>query len=133
MLLLSGDINLNPGPIQNPCKKCLGSVNKKIFFCKNCNFWFHKKCELPYNPAKFTALKNTVKPIYICKAFSNNINEQIQPQQNQLPQDSLPFVNENTLDDIFGSGDLNPADESGTIEEDLDYKIFKKGDYTLFT
>ena len=47
LLLLSGDINLNPGPIQNPCKKCLGSVNKKVIFCKNCNFWFHKKCELP--------------------------------------------------------------------------------------
>ena len=68
LLLLSGDINLNPGPIQNPCKKCLGFVNKKVIFCKNCNFWFHKKCELPNNPAKFTDLKNTVNPSYICKA-----------------------------------------------------------------
>ena len=133
LLLLSGDINLNPGPIQNPCKKCLGSVNKKIFFCKNCNFWFHKKCELPDNPRKFTELKNTVNSIYICETCSNNINVQIQPQQNQNSLDSLPFVDEYTLDDIFGSGDYNRPDEPDNIEEDLDYKIFKNGDYTLFT
>ena len=34
LLLLSCDVNLNPGPIQNPCKKCLGSVNKKVIFVK---------------------------------------------------------------------------------------------------
>ena len=101
-------------------KKCFGSVTKKVIYCKNCNFWFHKKCELPDNPAKFTELKNTVNPINICKACSNNINEQIQLQQNQNPLDTL----ENTLDDIFGSGDLNPPDEPEAIEEDLDYKIF---------
>ena len=77
-------------------------------------------------PAKFTELKNTVNQIYICKACSNNINEQIQLQQNQNPLDTLPIVDENTLDDIFWSGDLNPPDEPETIEEDLDYKIFKK-------
>ena len=100
------------------------SVNKKVIFCKNCNFWFHKKCELPDNPAKFTELKNTDNPIYICKACSYNINEQIQLQQNQNPLDTLPFVDENTLDDIFCSGDLNPPDEPETIEKDLYYKIF---------
>ena len=71
-------------------------------------------------------LKNTVNPIYICKAWSKNINERIQPKENQNPLDSLPFVDENTLDDIFGSGDLNPPKEPETIEEDLDYKKFKK-------
>ena len=30
LLLLSRDVNLN----QNPCKRCLGSVNKKVIFVK---------------------------------------------------------------------------------------------------
>ena len=30
LLLLSGDVNLNPGPIQNPCKRCLGSANNLL-------------------------------------------------------------------------------------------------------
>ena len=34
---------------------------------------------------------------------------------------------------FIDSGDIIQPDEPETIEEDLDYKIFKKGDYTLFT
>ena len=67
LLLLSGDVNLNPGPIQNPCKKCLGSVNKKVIFCQNCNSWFHKKCELPNNPAKLNELKIRSTPFTSAK------------------------------------------------------------------
>ena len=69
LLLLSGDINLNPGPINNPCKVCQKSVKKKIIFCQKCNFWFHKKCELP-TKIKYQELSSKVqsKPIYICKA-----------------------------------------------------------------
>ena len=81
LLLLSGDVNLNPGPSKNPSKRCLGSVNKKVIFCKNCNSWFHKKCELLNNPVKFKELKNTVNPIYICKACSNNVNVQNHSQK----------------------------------------------------
>ena len=29
VLLLSGDINLHPGPIQYPCGKCIGAVRKR--------------------------------------------------------------------------------------------------------
>ena len=100
LLLLSGDVNLNPGPIQNPCKICLGSVNKKVIFCPNCNSRFHKKCELPDNPAKLNGLKNAVKPIYICKTCSNNVN--VQNHSHQNPLESLPFVDENNFEDIFG-------------------------------
>ena len=38
----------------------------------------------------------------------------------------IPFVDENILYEIFGSGDHNQPDEPETTEEDLDYKIFKK-------
>ena len=45
LLLLSGDIALNPGPNMNyPCSKCNKSVRVGIF-CKTCNMWIHQKCE----------------------------------------------------------------------------------------
>ena len=44
LLLLSGDINLNPGPINNPCLICTKSVSKRGLCCANCGIWMHKKC-----------------------------------------------------------------------------------------
>ena len=41
-LLLSCDIELNPGP--NPCMICSGSVNKRGLFCDICGIGCHKKC-----------------------------------------------------------------------------------------
>ena len=45
LLLLSGDIEINPGPI-NPCSICLRSVarNHRAILCDNCNLWSHIKC-----------------------------------------------------------------------------------------
>ena len=34
VLLLSGYVNLHPGPIQYPCGKCMGAVWKKIIYCE---------------------------------------------------------------------------------------------------
>ena len=42
LLLLSGDINLNPGPTV-PCCICSKSLRQKIIFCNKCHSWFHKK------------------------------------------------------------------------------------------
>ena len=35
LLLLSGDINLHPGPIQYPCSVCTKAVRKKVVCCDN--------------------------------------------------------------------------------------------------
>ena len=43
-LLLSGDVELNPGPIKNPCIICQGNVSIRGLFCKNCGISCHKKC-----------------------------------------------------------------------------------------
>ena len=43
-LLLSGDVELNPGPIKNPCTICQGNVSIRGLFCKNCGIGCHKKC-----------------------------------------------------------------------------------------
>ena len=42
LLLLSGDINLNPGPTNNPCIICTKSVSKRGLCCANCGIWMHK-------------------------------------------------------------------------------------------
>ena len=43
-LLLSGDIELNPGPIKNPCAVCQWNISKRWLFCKTCSIGCHKKC-----------------------------------------------------------------------------------------
>ena len=43
-LLLSGDIELNPGPIKNPCTICQGNVSIRGLFSKSCSIGCHKKC-----------------------------------------------------------------------------------------
>ena len=44
VLLLSGDIALNPGPTSYPCSKCSSRVRVGVF-CMTCKMWIHKKCE----------------------------------------------------------------------------------------
>jgi len=48
LLLLSGDIALNPGPVKYPCGKCCKPVrkNQKGIQCKGtvCEQWHHIKC-----------------------------------------------------------------------------------------
>ncbi len=48
MLLLSGDINMNPGPPKYPCGVCKQTVGarKDAICCDSCGTWFHvrKQC-----------------------------------------------------------------------------------------
>ena len=44
LLLISGDISLNPGPTKYPCTICDRGVRKGVY-CTNCKMWVHQKCE----------------------------------------------------------------------------------------
>ena len=46
ILLLSGDISLNPGPVKYPCKICKKGVrrNQKGICCDKCDNWLHTRC-----------------------------------------------------------------------------------------
>ena len=46
LLILSGDIAPNPGPIRNPCGMCEKPVrsNQRALLCDLCEIWFHLKC-----------------------------------------------------------------------------------------
>ena len=54
LLLLSGDIALNPGPASYPCSKCSKGVGAGSVLCTHCDMWIHSKCEGISN----TALKS---------------------------------------------------------------------------
>ena len=43
LLILSGDINLHPGPVQYPCSMCAKLVRKRFISCEKCGLWIHKK------------------------------------------------------------------------------------------
>ena len=46
ILLLCGDIHINPGPVKNPCGSCLGPVAKNHWhlICESCGTMVHIKC-----------------------------------------------------------------------------------------
>lgn len=46
LLALSGDIEVNPGPVRHPCSVCQRSVksNQRGICCDNCDRWSHAKC-----------------------------------------------------------------------------------------
>ena len=46
LLLLSGDIELNPGPIKFPCGICQNAVRDgmRAVCCDECDVWYHVKC-----------------------------------------------------------------------------------------
>ena len=47
LLILSGDINLHPGPVKYPCSVCAKLVRKRIISCEKCGLSIHKNVTLP--------------------------------------------------------------------------------------
>ena len=50
LLLLSGDVNLHPDPVNCHCSVCNTPVRKKQISCSKCQLWVHKKCEKYQTP-----------------------------------------------------------------------------------
>ena len=46
LLILCGDISLNPGPLRYPCEICGQAVRKtrRAIMCKECSVWFYQAC-----------------------------------------------------------------------------------------
>jgi hypothetical protein len=70
LLILSGDVSLNPGPIKYPCGSCYRPVakNHRAIYCEVCNFWIHIKCG-NITPAEYIALSTSDEP-WICEQCS---------------------------------------------------------------
>ena len=59
MIILSGDVETNPGPVKYPCGICKRAVkyNQSSVACDQCDQWIHREC-MHMNTAVFEGLKN---------------------------------------------------------------------------
>ena len=57
ILIISGDVSLNPGPVKIPCGGCCKAVAKthRAVLCEACNYWWHIKCE-SISPSEYNVL-----------------------------------------------------------------------------
>ena len=66
LVLLSGDVQLHPGPVKFPCAICSRPVasNHRALQCDYCDFWCHIKC-VAVPPTKYNELIGSVTS-WIC-------------------------------------------------------------------
>ncbi|CAG2243357.1 unnamed protein product [Mytilus edulis] len=104
LLILSGDISLNPGPTKFPCGICSKAVrkNQRGILCDECQYWFHVKCiDLPV--AEYNILSQTSDSWY-CKSctlpqFTNSFFDiSLEEKSNAPSQSYLPSSPEETSD-----------------------------------
>ena len=67
LLLVCGDISMNPGPVKNPCGFCSKPVGKthRAIYCDGCFYWCHIKCA-GITPDEYYLLGNDNNP-WLCK------------------------------------------------------------------
>ena len=78
-LILSGDINLHPGPVKYPCSVCAKPVRKRIISCEKCGLWLHKKCDPTFK------LENNSSSI--CKPCQNKSHDNLDNVWVEFPFD----------------------------------------------
>ena len=66
LILLAGDISINPGPIRYPCSVCGKAVatNHRAISCDECQSWVHIKCG-KIDPKTYENMKTT-SCMWIC-------------------------------------------------------------------
>jgi len=64
LIILSGDISMNPGPTSYPCAKCNRGVGSGIL-CNTCNLWVHTRCE-GLSGSQLNVLSRTGNLNFIC-------------------------------------------------------------------
>ena len=74
LLLLSGDIALNPGPASYPCSKCSKGVGAGSVLCTHCDMWIHSKCEGISNTALKSLSDNPIlRSHFVCAVCRDNL------------------------------------------------------------
>ena len=113
LLILSGDINLHPGPVKYPCSVCAKLVRKRIISCEKCGLWLHKKCD--------PTLKLENNSSSICKPCQNKLHNNLDNAWVEFPFD----------DDFFGDKEIASFDEKTNndaykTDPVADWKAFNK-------
>ena len=114
LLLLPGDINLHPGPIQYPCSVCTKGVRKKVVCCDNCGWWVHKKC---YTPSKNVSNDSS----YICRLCKDRKND----SSNNIWHQFL-FSEDYFADDVTVPSETQSNSDLDTSSSTDNWKAFSK-------
>ena len=103
LVLLCGDVELNPGPSRQFCSVCNEAVNKRSLFCSNCCIAVHKKCEkLTISTSAFLCES--------CRSAKPDLNE-------------LPFHEVSLLGDLDNQIDIAPIEN--TLDAENTWKSFE--------
>ena len=100
LLLLSGDIETNPGP-EYSCKVCQKTISlrHRVLCCQRCDTWVHKKCA-KISEHRYRSIKNKEDGFYFNCGRCNYIEEFPFFQEEYLEESLLIDSNEeeNILD-----------------------------------
>ena len=113
LLILSGDINLHPGPVKYPCSVCAKPVRKRIISCEKCGLWLHKKCDPTFK------LENNSSSI--CKLCQNKLHDNLDNVWVEFPFDDDFFRDKETA-----SFDEKINDEAYKTDPVASWKAFSK-------
>ena len=112
LILLSGDINLNPGPVKDPCFLCNKGCrsNQKAIQCDDCDNWYHVKCIGMKNDEYFDLVSDT-SANWICTKCICSLPSHL-PDMNDDYRESSSTSHESTDPEIrmlrgFKVGHLN--------------------------
>ena len=91
LLLLAGDLEVNPGPnYKYPCGSCFRpcKINQQSIQCDSCDSWYHRKC-VQLSEEMFNSLANSSVSWICCQCglpnFSSTLfNSSISPSDNSF-------------------------------------------------
>ncbi|XP_048586113.1 uncharacterized protein LOC125568277 [Nematostella vectensis] len=120
LLLLGGDIQLNPGPkLKFPCGSCNKPVksNQKGIQCDNCNLWYHTRCCSINDDLYYTLTASSCTWLCVScgfPSFSSSLFESssIELQNSFSSLDSLHQDTQNISSSTIRSPETSPLDSS---------------------
>ena len=114
LLILSGDINLHPGPVKYPCSVCAKPSGKELSIsCEKCGLWLHKKCDPTFK------LENNSSSI--CKPCQNKPHDNLDNVWVEFPFDDDFFRDKETV-----SFDEKINDDAYKTDPVAGWKAFNK-------
>ena len=80
LLLLAGDVELNPGPVRFPCTVCQKPVkcNQRGIQCSICDNWTHAKCEVSLLKSMWDWEKERMSPGYALTVWPESCHSRMQ-------------------------------------------------------
>ena len=100
LLLLSGDIALNPGPVSYPCSKCSKGVRAGAVLCTHCDMWIHRKCEgISITELKSLSNNPNQRSNFVCVVCRDNIDNLVVTENDSVvAETSFQFQEEHVQD-----------------------------------